>query len=193
MLPWVTLALVVLVAGACGGARDATRPTPVSASPLIATRDPTPTPNPSLGTFAFVAELKSSSQVPPVTDAEASCNGQGRFIVRARLDPAGKITMATAQFSFFVRNCPDSTRITLAHIHQAPAGQNGAVTVDSGLKANEPIVIRGGEIGVNVEGVPMTDFALLTDLVANPVGYYFNVHSVSHIDGLLRGQLTHER
>jgi len=114
------------------------------------------------------------------------------MVLRARLDPAGKITSATAQFSFFVRSCPDGTQISLAHIHQGPAGQNGAVRIDAGLGTSAPTPTKAGEVGLNVENVNVSDFALVADVIANPAAYYFNVHSVLHPQGLVRGQMVHE-
>jgi hypothetical protein len=181
----------LLTVSACGGGQDTSAPASRS-SPLIATRGPTPTSQPpSLGTFVFLADLRSSSQVPAITDAEASCTGQAEVVLRAKLDPAGKITGATAQFSFFVNSCPDSTKVTLAHIHQGPAGRNGIAKIDSGLKASEPVAVRSGEMGFNVQDVVVTDLALVPDIIANPASYYLDVHSVQHPDGLLRGQLAH--
>lgn len=80
----------------------------------------------------------------------------------------------------------------MAHVHQAPAGQNGMVRIDSGLGASTPTATRGGEIGVNVESVIVSDFALVLDIIANPAAYYLNVHSVVNPQGLLRGQMAHE-
>jgi CHRD domain-containing protein len=184
-------AVGLLTVTACGGGTEATTPTTRS-SPLVATRDPTPAVQPpTLGTFVMVADLRSAAQVPPITDAEASCTGQAEFVLRAKLDPAGKITGATAQFSFFVNTCPASTKVTLTHIHQGPPGQNGIAKIDSGLTATEPMAVRGGEIGFNVQDVVVADLALVTDIIANPASYYMDVHSVQHPDGLLRGQLAH--
>lgn len=167
---------------------------PSPTGPLVATRDPTPSvAAPTLGTFAFVAELRSSSEVPPITDAESACNGQGRFVLRAKLDPGGKVTAATAQFSFFVRDCPTDTKVTLAHVHRAPGGQNGAIQVDSGLSAAEALAMGvGGGIGFNVEQIPVTDLALVADIIANPGGFYLNLHSALHGGGVVRGQLKDE-
>jgi hypothetical protein len=177
----------ILVMSVCGG--GATR-LPSPTGPLVATRVPTPVPPPSSVSYAFFAELKSSNQVPPIKDAEAACTGQGRFVLLARLDPAGKVTAAGAEFSFFVNSCPTSTRITLTHIHQAPAGENGAIKIDSGLKG--PVELRNGELGFHVADIGVADFALLAEIIANPAGYYFDVHSVLHPAGLLRGQLSPE-
>lgn len=184
--------IAVFTLGACGGSGPTIAlPSPTGA--LVATRDPTPLLPPTLGTFAFIADLRSTSEVPPSNDAESSCTGQGRFVLRARLDPSGKILSTTAQFSFFVRGCPDSAQITVAHIHQAPVGQNGAVVIDSGLTASRPTALRGGEIGLNVEDVTVADLAIVTDVIANPGGYYLNVHTALHPEGLVRGQLMYER
>jgi hypothetical protein len=185
----------MLFAAACAAAAPATTPapSPTPTSPLVATRDPIPSLNPTLGTFAFLAELRTSQEVPPVTDSEAPCSGQGRFVVRARLDQTGNITSATAQFSFFVRGCPKTTRITLAGLESGPAGQRGTVRVDSGLRADDPTPVTDGELGLNVEDVEVKDLAMLAELIKEPASYYLHVHSVQHASGLLRGQLSYER
>jgi hypothetical protein len=189
---WRLILIALLTLGACGGS-GATVALPSASGGLVATRDPTPLLPPTLGTFAFIADLRSTSEVPPSNDAESTCTGQSRLVLKAKLDPSGKIISTTAQFSFFVRGCPDSAQITVAHIHQAPVGQNGAVVIDSGLSASRPTALRGGEIGLNVEDVTVADLATVTDLIANPGGYYLNVHTVLHPEGLVRGQLMYER
>jgi hypothetical protein len=185
--------LIAVLAASCGGGAPA-EVLPSPTGPLVATRDPTPSLQPpTLGTFGFTADLASSSEVPPVADSERTCNGQGRFVLRARLDPSGKITAATAQFSFFVRDCPADTKITLAHVHRAPSGQNGAILVDSGLSPNEALAMGvGGGIGFNVEEIPVTDLAAVSEIIADPSKFYLNLHSALHGGGVVRGQLIHE-
>jgi hypothetical protein len=181
-----------VVVSACEARKEATA-APSRTGPLVATREPTPSvQDPTLGTFAFVADLASASEVPPITDGEAACAGQGRLVLRARLDPSGKITAASAQLSFILSGCPDSTRIVLAHVHHAPAGRNGAVRIDSGFTAAQPIAVRDGVMGANAMDIAIADFALVTGLVNDPSGYYLNVHSLLHPDGLVRGQLRHD-
>ena len=181
---------VALVLGACGSTAS-TLPSP---SP-IPTKAPTPTPAPTpVNEFAFLADLKASNEIPPIADSEASCTGTGQFLLRTKFDAAGKVIAAAAQFDILIRTCPESTQITVAHIHRAPAGQNGDVKVDSGLKASEPIKVQtgglGGEIGITKGDIPVTDLAVVADIMANPANYYFNVHSVVHPGGLVRGQLV---
>lgn len=183
--------MAILFVVGCGGPSRTALPSPTG--PLVATREPSPVQQPTLGTFAFVADLRSSDEVPPIVGAEAACAGQGRLVLRARLDPAGKITSATAQLSFLVNRCPDDTKIILAHVHQAATGQNGAVKIDSGLTASEPLAMGAGGIGFNVEDIAVPDLAVVSDIITNPSSYYFNVHSSLHASGVIRGQLSHER
>jgi CHRD domain-containing protein len=196
MLQWVMndirtrvcVALLSSLVVACGGGASPS-PLPPPTGPLVRTREPTPTPPPTVA-IVFTSELRSANEVPPITDAEASCTGQGRVILRGQLDSAGKIATATAQFSLLVTDCPNSTKITQAHIHQGSTGQAGPIKVDSGLKASAPIEMERGEMGINQPDIAVTDVAVIANMLANPAGYYLNVHSVTHPDGFLRGQLV---
>jgi hypothetical protein len=188
MLTRVGVALLSSLVVVCGG-NASPSPLPAPTGPLVRTREPTPTPPPTVA-IVFTADLRSANEVPPITDAEASCTGQGRVIFRGQLDSAGKIATATAQFSLLITNCPKSTKIIQAHIHQGSTGQAGSVKVDSGLKASAPIEMERGEMGINQPDVAVTDVAVIADMLANPAGYYLNVHSVTHPDGFIRGQLV---
>jgi hypothetical protein len=63
--------------------------------------------------------------------------------------------------------------IAAAHIHQAPAGVNGPVVVD----------FMG-----QLAGGPKVD-ADVAAILANPTGWYVNVHNAAHPGGAVRGQL----
>ncbi len=70
------------------------------------------------------------------------------------------------------------TPLTMAHIHDGDAGVNGPVVVD--LQ-----VLPSGE-----EACSDANPAVLRDIVANPGGYYVNLHTDPFPSGVLRGQLS---
>jgi hypothetical protein len=179
----------VLVLSACGSA--ATAPSP---SPTVATVAPTPTPTPAPTPetkFTFLADLKTTNEVPAIANAEAPCTGKGTFTLDTTKDATGKITAATAGFNLTVSACPANTPLTLLHIHQAAAGANGGVKVGGKTDAANPIVLATGATAaaIVVTGVTV-DPQVATDIIASPAGFYFNVHSQLNPGGVFRGQLT---
>jgi CHRD domain/PEP-CTERM motif len=66
--------------------------------------------------------------------------------------------------------------VTLAHIHQAPAGLNGPVKVDFNA------MLTGS-------GLFDPDLALITPATAS--GFYINVHTAAFPGGAIRGQLQY--
>jgi hypothetical protein len=63
---------------------------------------------------------------------------------------------------------------TAAHIHQAPAGQNGGVVLPLSLDA----------------GCTDADQGLIKAIIQNPENYYVQVHSAEFPGGAIRGQLS---
>jgi hypothetical protein len=183
-----SLAAIVVLAAACGGAPAATSPTPAATASPAPTATPAPTPQLK---YVFKADLKSANEVPAIADAEASCAGTGTFTLNTTKDTAGTITAATAQFDLTITSCPANTMITLFHIHKAAAGANGGVVIDSGQKATEPIALTTGSTSSTVTKIQSTvkpeDAKAIID---GPSGFYFNVHSQLHGGGVIRGQLS---
>ncbi len=178
-----SLAATAILAAACGG-------TAAAPSTTAPTATPTPARTPQLK-YTFLADLKTSNEVPAIADAEASCAGKGTFTLNTTKDATGTITAATAQFDLTISTCPANTEIVLFHIHKAAAGANGAVVVDSGQKATEPIVLTTGATSGTVTKTQTTvkpeDAKAIID---GPSGFYFNVHSKLHGGGVIRGQLA---
>jgi CHRD domain len=68
---------------------------------------------------------------------------------------------------------------TAAHIHKGAAGTNGPVVV--------PFTAPGAK--GDSSGCSPADAALITGILANPSGYYVNVHTMEHPAGAIRAQL----
>ena len=62
------------------------------------------------------------------------------------------------------------------------------MVIDSGMKAASPIALTTGGTSITKDNLTV-DPALATDIIANPGNYYYNVHSMVHGGGVVRGQL----
>jgi hypothetical protein len=186
---FASLAATAILFGACGGTAAAPSPTP---APATATPAPTPTPSPTPQTkFTFVTDLKSANEVPPVSNAEASCSGKGTFTLNTTKDASGAITAATGSFEITVTGCPANTPIILWHVHKAAAGVAGGVVVPGKTDAANPIVLATGATTSAFTTANVTvDPALAKDIIAAPGSYYINVHSTTNPGGVIRGQLN---
>jgi hypothetical protein len=67
-----------------------------------------------------------------------------------------------------------------AHIHKGAAGVNGPVVV--------PFTAPGAD--GNSSGCQSSTAAIVDDILANPAGYYVNVHTTEHPAGAIRSQLS---
>ncbi|HKY75096.1 MAG TPA: CHRD domain-containing protein [Acidimicrobiia bacterium] len=73
---------------------------------------------------------------------------------------------------------------TKAHIHQGAKGASGPVVVDL-MPAFNP-----GEAAFTSKTCVETAADTAAKLIADPAGYYVNIHSEGHPDGAMRGQLA---
>jgi len=96
----------------------------------------------------------------------------------------------TIEFLFTVNNKGGET-FTRAHIHKAPAGVNGGIHWDF-LEPNitdpdDPITDQPTQLRGIARRRATGDLAAA--ILANPSGYYVNVHSTDNLGGAVRGQL----
>jgi hypothetical protein len=92
-------------------------------------------------------------------------------------------------FSCSLTGFPSTTAITIAHIHIGVAGSApGAIVVNTGLASGQVTLVNGAgsfqATNINV------DPTLAQQIINNPAGYYFNVHSSANPVGVARGQLV---
>lgn len=170
-----------LLAAACGGAAQ---PAPTAAPPTAAPATPA-----AATKVTFTADLKTTNEVPPISNAEASGSGKATVTFDLTRGATGAIVTAKATFDITLTGFPTSTAITLAHIHKAPAGANGGVVVGIKTDAPNPIALTTGGTTIMKADVNV-DANVAQQIIDDPAGYYVNVHSAANGGGVVRGQLT---
>lgn len=154
--------------------------------------DDSPTEPDDDNTVVFTANLSGANEVPPVTGSEAGGTGTATITFNLTRDAAGAITGGTTNITANVANLPAGTPLILAHIHTGAAGSTGGVLVNTGLSAATAINVgTNGTATLTFNNLPLS----VTDannIIANPSGFYFNVHSTNNPGGVVRGQLVRQ-
>jgi len=119
--------------------------------------------------MCFVVYLSGANSVP-VADPD------GYGVAAISVDP----TTNTVTFDVAVAGI--TLPATAAHIHKGAAGENGPVVVP----ANGAPDANGMQNSTS----DAVDAALIQDILANPAGYYYNVHTEDFPNGAIRGQLA---
>jgi CHRD domain len=158
----------------------------VSACGSSSSTTPTPT-NPT-----FTATLLPANEVPAIAGAEASGSGTATVTIVTTKDAAGNVTAATATFVVNLSGFPPNTPINIAHIHQAPAGVNGSIVVNSQITAGQNVLTNGSG-SFTAANLTITPVDIANQILANPAGFYFNVHSTLNPGGVARGQLVRQQ
>lgn len=173
MRRFVAVAAVAAFLAACGGSNNTTPTGPSNTGPLV-----------------FSVQLSAANEVPPITNAESPCRGTATITFNVPRDGSGVPTGAgTANFAVQISSCPNGTVWRAAHIHPGAAGVNGGVLVDTGLTPAAAVTLSDGSTTQSFTDRPLTQ-QQATDIMNNPGGFYFNVHSNLNGGGFARGQLV---
>jgi hypothetical protein len=106
--------------------------------------------------------LSGGQEIPPVTTA---ASGSGVITVGPDKSVSGKVTVS-------------GMVVTVAHIHEAPAGGNGPIII--------PLVMAPDNVWLVPAGARLTDAQFESYKAGN---LYFNVHSDAYKKGEIRGQI----
>jgi hypothetical protein len=144
-------------------------------------------------TIVFTAALNAANETPPITNGDANARGTATVTFNLTRDSAGTITAATVNYVYNLSGFPAGTLIRATHIHEGGPAIPGGVVIDSGLTAANAITLADGSMN-NITFSNLTNFVggltLINQIIANPNGYYFNVHSGLNPGGAVRGQLV---
>jgi hypothetical protein len=83
---------------------------------------------------------------------------------------------------------PTTSTLTAAHIHPGVAGVNGGVLIGTGLSSTNAPSLSSGSATFTFTGVGASADSI-SQVLANPQNFYFNVHTSLHGGGVMRGQL----
>lgn len=158
--------VVLLALAACGGEQSATSPTAPGGA------DAMPSAAQAVPEAAADAGSESSQEVVFEVSMSGSGDEDGAGTAAITLEPgSGEVC-----YELWVH---DIDPPTAAHIHVGAAGESGGVAV--------PFNAPGAE--GEWQGCVSADPATVQQIVANPAGYYVNVHNQTHPSGAIRGQL----
>jgi CHRD domain len=149
---------------------------------------------PSTQPTVFNVQLRASNEVPPVTNAENTATGTAVITIKPERDGSGTVTGGTIDFSVSMNGLQSNTVLTAAHIHPGAAGVPGGVLIGTGLTSQDNVPISNGsasfsKLNVPANGTTTTAAQNISAILANPAGFYFNVHTAANPGGVMRGQL----
>jgi CHRD domain len=139
----------------------------------------------------FTADMTAGNEVPAVTNADSGASGRMTLTINVTRDSSNNVTaVSSSEFVVNMTGFPAGTVLTGAHIHAAPAGQNAPVAINTGLAVGEiPVSSSGAASFTKSPPVPIT-VEQAQNLVNNPAGFYFNVHTQLNLGGAIRAQLV---
>jgi CHRD domain-containing protein len=138
----------------------------------------------------FTVQLRAANEVPPVTNADVNGTGTAVITITTTKDASGNVTSGTINFNVSMSGFPADTSAIAAHIHGpgATTSTTANVFVDTGLTAGTAIQMPNGTGSFNLTA-PAATVDQINQILANPAGFYFNVHTALNRGGAIRGQL----
>ena len=152
-----------------------------------------PTGPSNTGPIVYTAQLSAANEVPPITNAESNARGAATMTFNVPRDSNGVPTgPGTVNFVIQVNSFPAGTPAILAHIHTGASGSNGTVVVNTGLSPAAPIVMADGTATITINNRDVNQ-EVATNVMNNPGGFYFNLHTPTNPNGAVRGQLVRQQ
>lgn len=138
---------------------------------------------------AQTVTMVNEKEVPPVTNQPG--NAGVTITASPTRDDKGVITGGTVTFSMQY-NFDSAITLTGLHIHEGADGVNGPVVFNTGIGPANPVSLPTGKGSANFV-VPVTTanaISAMQRMIANPAGFYVNLHSSVNTGGVVRQQLS---
>ena len=141
------------------------------------------TPTTPSNTVVYTVQLLPSNEVPAISNAENVARGTAVITIHKDTN--------LIDFAVSVNSFPAGSSLTAAHIHgpNAPAGVAASVLVSTTLSAGNAPALVNGAASFTFNGITPPSADIITQIVANPSQFYFNVHTAMNPGGVMRGQL----
>ena len=149
----------------------------------------TTAPTSDQNTAVFTVNMLAGNEVPPTAGAEADARGTATITFNLTRDGSGSITSANARFDVTMSGFPSTSVINIAHIHPGAVGVNGSVLVNTTLAPGDVTLNSNGIASFSKSNINLT-VANAQAIMADPAGFYFNVHTTANPTGAIRGQLS---
>ncbi len=139
---------------------------------------------------SYQISMSTANEVPAITGLEASAIA--KVSVFSSRSSAGTAVSGTVIFDV-THNFPAGTIFTGLHIHTGVAGVNGGVSINTGIGGAAAVTTTTG-VGniyraVDVSSLGAAALTAMQGLMANPAGFYINLHTTTNAGGAVRGQL----
>jgi uncharacterized protein (TIGR03437 family) len=140
-------------------------------------------------TITFPVLMSPANEVPPIQGLNAS--GPAVVSVHTIRNADGSVAAGAVIFDVNYR-FPGATPFTGLHIHDGRAGENGGVTINTGIGGSNTVVTDSGSGNIYRVVTVSTDagMATLRSLVSNPENHYVNLHTSVNPGGAVRSQLA---
>ncbi len=137
-------------------------------------------------TIPFRVIANSMNEVPALPAPNST--GNVTVLMHLSRNAAGDVVGGSVDFKMRYR-LGQATTITMMHIHRGASGVAGPVVIGSGLPGPIENAQNGEVITQGVLERSEATTALIKEILANPAGFYVNMHTERSPSGEIRGQL----
>jgi CHRD domain len=139
-------------------------------------------------TLFYRATLLPENEVPALPGLNASASVL--ITLDVTRDSSGNITSGAIMFDANYQFAPAPVTLVGFHIHQGLPGVNAPIVISSNLTAFTDSTGTGKVTRILSLPTDSATLATLKAIVADPGGFYVNMHTSVHPGGAIRGQLT---
>jgi uncharacterized protein (TIGR03437 family) len=143
-------------------------------------------------TLAVTVPMTTAQEVSPPVPLPDNASGTGTITVNPVRNPAtGEVVGGSVTFTV-QHELPANSTVVGLHIHEQVAGQNGPIVIDTRITATNSVPTASGRGTISLEAAitNAAQLGALRRLIANPAGFYVNLHTSANPAGVIRGQLT---